>query len=154
MGCHFFLQRMFLTQGLNPHLLHCRQSPALEVDALLIESFPEFPVVTRESWHNSRKTTGFPRHCEMRPFPAAAYQGKSHVPSSNSKRYLTHLLQLIKFPKYISHSRGTPSFPAHLNLSPFSPSDLDMRVDSPALSGKGSRPSCRTSGGGRSHLET
>ena len=22
MGCHFLLQRMFLTQGLNPHLLH------------------------------------------------------------------------------------------------------------------------------------
>ena len=31
---------MFLTQGLNPDLLHRRQSPALEVDALLIESFP------------------------------------------------------------------------------------------------------------------
>ena len=39
-SCYFLLQRMFLTQGLNPHLLHCRQSPALEVDALLIESFP------------------------------------------------------------------------------------------------------------------
>ena len=24
MGCHFLLQRIFLTQGLNPHLLHCR----------------------------------------------------------------------------------------------------------------------------------
>ena len=27
-GCHFFLQGIFLTQGLNPHLLcllHCRQ---------------------------------------------------------------------------------------------------------------------------------
>ena len=31
---------MFLTQGLNPDLLHRRQSPALEVDALLVESFP------------------------------------------------------------------------------------------------------------------
>ena len=117
------------------------------------ESFPEFPVVTRESRRNSRKTTRFPRHCEMRPFPAAAYQGKSHVPSSNLKRYLTHLLQLIKFPKYISHSRGTPSFPAQLNLIPFSLPDLDMRVDSPAMSAKGSRPYRRTSGRGRSHIE-
>ena len=25
MGCHSFLQGIFLTQGLNPHLLHCRQ---------------------------------------------------------------------------------------------------------------------------------
>ena len=24
-GCHFLLQGIFLTQGLNPHLLHCRQ---------------------------------------------------------------------------------------------------------------------------------
>ena len=24
-GCHFLLQRIFLTQGLNPGLLHCRQ---------------------------------------------------------------------------------------------------------------------------------
>ena len=31
-------------------------------------------------------------------------------------------------------------------LSPFSPPDLDRRVDSPALSGRGSRPSGRTSG--------
>ena len=30
--------------------------------------------------------------------------------------------------------------------SPFSPPDLDRRVDSPALSGRGSRPSGRTSG--------
>ena len=25
-GCHSFLQGIFLTQGLNPDLLHCRQS--------------------------------------------------------------------------------------------------------------------------------
>ena len=25
MGCHALLQGIFLTQGLNPHLLHCRQ---------------------------------------------------------------------------------------------------------------------------------
>ena len=24
-GCHFFLRGIFLTQGLNPGLLHCRQ---------------------------------------------------------------------------------------------------------------------------------
>ena len=24
-GCHFLLQRIFLTQGSNPSLLHCRQ---------------------------------------------------------------------------------------------------------------------------------
>ena len=26
-GCHFLLQRIFLTQGSNPGLLHCRQMP-------------------------------------------------------------------------------------------------------------------------------
>ena len=38
------------------------------------------------------------------------------------------------------------SFPATLPWSPFYPPDLDRRVDSPALSGRGSRPSGRTSG--------
>ena len=38
------------------------------------------------------------------------------------------------------------SFPATLPRSPFYPPDLDRRVDSPALSGRGSRPSGRTSG--------
>ena len=37
-------------------------------------------------------------------------------------------------------------FPAPLPLSPFYHPDLDRRVDSPALSGRGSRPSGRTSG--------
>ena len=37
-------------------------------------------------------------------------------------------------------------FPAPPPLSPFSPPDLDRRVDSPALSGRDSRPSGRTSG--------
>ena len=62
-------------------------------------------------------------------------------------------MQPKKFPTYQSHSRGTPNFPALLNLSPFSPLDTDMRVDSPALSGKGSRPSRRISGGDWSHKE-
>ena len=26
MGCHFFLQGIFLSQGLNPALPHCRQT--------------------------------------------------------------------------------------------------------------------------------
>ena len=37
-------------------------------------------------------------------------------------------------------SRGTPRVPAPLHLSPFSPPDRDRRVDSPAFSGRGSRP--------------
>ena len=41
---------------------------------------------------------------------------------------------------------GHRSFPATLPLSLFYPPDLDRRVDSPALSGRGSRPSGRTSG--------
>ena len=52
------------------------------------------------------------------------------------------------------HSRGTPSFPAHLNLSPFAPPHLEMRVDSSALSGKESRSSRHTSRGGQSHIDT
>ena len=42
---------------------------------------PEFPGITRESHHNSTKTTRFPSHRKTRPFPAAASQVKSHVSS-------------------------------------------------------------------------
>ena len=42
--------------------------------------------------------------------------------------------------------RAGRGFPAPPPLSPFSPPYLDRRVDSPALSGRGSRPSGRTSG--------
>jgi len=31
MGCHFLLQGIIPTQGSNPHLLHCRQPPSLQV---------------------------------------------------------------------------------------------------------------------------
>ena len=69
------------------------------------------------------------------------------------EQYLTPLIQFKDFPDLpVSLERNT-SFPAPLNLSPFSPPDLDMRVDSPALSGKGSQTSSRTSGGGWSHEE-
>ena len=42
--------------------------------------------------------------------------------------------------------RGTPRVPSPLPLSPFSPPDRDRRGNSPAWSGRGSRPSRRTSG--------
>ena len=35
-ACHFCLQGIFLTQGSNPHLLRCRQSPAFQVNSLLL----------------------------------------------------------------------------------------------------------------------
>ena len=103
---------------------------------------PEFPVVTRESRCNSRKSTWFPRHRKMKPFPATVSQEKSHVRYWRSKRYLAPLMRPHKVPRH----PGLPGeehrgFPAPLPLSPFYPPDLDRRVDSPALSGRGSRPS-------------
>ena len=50
-------------------------------------------------------------------------------------------------------SRGTPRVPAPLHLNPFCPPHHDRRVDSPALSGRGPRPSQRTSGWRRSDEE-
>src|SRR5574337_929786 len=98
---------------------------------------PEFPVVTRESRRNSRKTTWFPRHRKMKPFPATASQEKSHVRNWRSKRYLAPLMRPHKVPWH----PGLPGeehrgFPAPLPLSLFYPPDLDRRVDSPALSGR------------------
>src|SRR5574340_178672 len=80
---------------------------------------PEFPVVTRESRRNSRKTTWFPRHRKMKPFPASASQEKSHVRNWRSKRYLAPLVRPHKVPR----QPGLPGeehrgFPAPLPLSP------------------------------------
>src|SRR5574340_654374 len=110
---------------------------------------PEFVVVTRESRCNSRKSTWFPRHRKMKPFPATVSQEKSHVRYWRSKRYLAPLS--LDATHKVPRNPGLPreehrDFPAPPPLSPFSPPDLDRRVDSPALSGRGSRPSGRTSG--------
>ena len=59
---------------------------------------PEFAAVTRESRRNSRKTTWFPRHRKMKPFPATASQEKSHVRNWRSKRSLAPLVRPTKFP--------------------------------------------------------
>ena len=42
MGCHFLLQRVFLTQGLNPGL------PALQADALLPEPLEKLISLEKE----------------------------------------------------------------------------------------------------------
>src|SRR5574340_890456 len=60
---------------------------------------PEFPVVTRESRRNSRKTTWLPRHRKMKPFPATASQEKSHVRNWRSKGHLAPLMRPTKFPE-------------------------------------------------------
>ena len=95
---------------------------------------PEFPVVTRESRRNSRKTTWFPRHRKMKPFPATAFQEKCHVRNWRPKRSLAPLMGPHKFPRHPSlpgeEHRG---FPTPLPLSPSSPPDLDGRVDSPEV---------------------
>ena len=79
----------------------------------------EFPIVIRESCYTSRKTTWFPRHRKMKPFPATASQDKSHVRNWRSKRYLAPLMRPHKVPRH----PGLPGeehrgFPAPLPLSP------------------------------------
>src|SRR5574337_748737 len=72
---------------------------------------PEFPVVTRESPRNSRKTTWLPRHRKMKPFPATAPQEKSHVRKWRSKGHLAPLMRPTKFPEIpVSLERNTEVF--------------------------------------------
>src|SRR5574337_881153 len=71
----------------------------------------EFPVVTRESRRNSRKTTWLPRHRKMKPFPATAPQEKSHVRNWRSKGPLAPLMRPTKFPEIpVSLERNTEVF--------------------------------------------
>lgn len=72
---------------------------------------PEFPVVTRESRRNSRKTTWLPRHRKMKPFPATAPQEVSHVRNWSSKGHLAPLMRPTKFPEIpVSLERNTEVF--------------------------------------------
>ena len=72
---------------------------------------PEFPVVTRESRRNSRKTTWLPRHRKMKPFPATAPQEKSHVRNWRSKGHLAPLMRPTLFPEIpVSLERNTEVF--------------------------------------------
>ena len=61
MGCHFLFQGIFLTQGLNPGLLHCRQtlyplshqgSPKKLQASLVAQSVKHLPAV-QETWVRS-----------------------------------------------------------------------------------------------------
>ena len=75
---------------------------------------PEFPVVTRESRRNSRKTTWLPRHRKMKPFPATASREKSHVRNWRSKGHLAPLMRPTKCPDIpVSLKRNTEVFPHH-----------------------------------------
>src|SRR5574341_39448 len=72
---------------------------------------PEFPVVTRESRRNSRKTTWLPSHRKMKPFPATAPQETYHVRNCRSKGHLAPLTRPTKFPEIpVSLERNTEGF--------------------------------------------
>ena len=58
-----------------------------------------------------------------------------------------------KFPYIPVSFDGNTEVPGTTSLSPFSPPDHDRRVESPALSRRGSRPSRHTTGWGQSHEE-
>ena len=69
---------------------------------------PEFPIVTRESRRNSRKTTWLPCHRKMRPLPATASKEKSQVSS-----WSVFTLQVWK----LGTLDAIPKVPRHPGLS-------------------------------------
>ena len=89
----------------------------------------------------------------MRPLPSTACQEKPQVRIEVQNGTWHPRSDPKSFPTHRSHSRGTPRFPARLQLSPFTPPDRDKMVDSPALSGRGSRSSWCTSGCHQSNEE-
>ena len=120
---------------------------------------PEIPIATWDepqgSHRNLRKTTRFPPQREMRPFPRAVSREKLHIPSWNVKGYLTPLMQLRKVPETPIPTREEPRVSRHNSRRAlFPPPQLEMRVNSPASSGKEFRRCHRPSGGGRFPLET
>ena len=98
---------------------------------------PEFPVLTRESRRNSRKTRCFPRHRKVKPFPATASQEKCHVRNWRSKRYLAPLMRPTKCPDIpVSLKRNTEVF-RHPLLCALSPLLIWTGGSTPLLCWKG-----------------
>ena len=71
-GCHFLFQEIFLTQGLNPGLLHCRQIPyhlSAAATAKSLQSCPtrrphrQQPTRLLCPWDSPGKSTGVGCHC-------------------------------------------------------------------------------------------
>ena len=100
--------------------------------------------------HNSRGTPIFPTQLEKNHEILPSTRDEALFQSSVSREIPRSLLKWEKETQEVHwhshpHSRGTWSFPAHLNLSPFSPPHFEMRVDSPAFSRKESQSSRHTS---------
>ena len=108
----------------------------------------DFPGPTQEASRIPRRNSRMPpqlekkhvvpRHRMMKPFPATAFQEKSHVRNWRSKRYLAPLMRPHQVPRH----PGLPGeehrgFPAPLPLSPFYPPDLDKEGRLPCFVWKG-----------------
>ena len=77
-GCHFLLQRIFPTQGLNLHLLHCRQILPLESPPASLDSW-QMPEATR-----ARKDSLL----EMSEEPTSGFQTSSPLKLRGNKYML------------------------------------------------------------------
>ena len=93
--------------------------------------------------------------CLRRPFYAAPFPKKAHVPSWNSKGSLTRFTKLQKFPEIPVPTREERSISRHKSRrDPFSPPQVEMTVDCPASPGKECQRPGHTSRGGCYLTET
>src|SRR5574339_169708 len=117
----------------------------------------DLPGPTQEAASIPRRNSRIPLELEknhVAPPPSqdealSRYSASGEVPRSELE--VERALGTLDATHKVPRNPGLPGeehrgFPAPLPLSPFYPPDLDRRVDSPALSGRGSRPSGRTSG--------
>ena len=123
-----------------------------------------FPGPTQGEGWDPRRNSRFPPQLEenhvvstsLQDEPLARYGVSREVPVSVLKYETvpdTFHATPRSSPTHRVPLRETPRVPTPLHLSPFSPPDGDRSVDSPAWSGRDSRPSRRISGWGRPHKE-
>ena len=94
-GCHFLLQRIFLTQGLNPGLPQCRQTLYhLSHQGLLEDS--GLPRLCSSRFF----TTTFKRSTLLRSFKRKSWNKHVSV-YSNTKSFMTHIPSLKEWVKDI-----------------------------------------------------
>src|SRR5574340_346342 len=117
----------------------------------------DFPGPTQEASRIPRRNSSIPPQLEKNHVVPPSSQDEALSRYSVSGEVPREVLEVETVRGTLDATHNVPQhpglpreehrgFPAPLPVSPFYPPVLDRRVDSPALSGCGSRPSGRTSG--------
>ena len=85
-GCHFLLQRIFLTQGSNPSLLHCRRKEIQNLSRTCKSNSPKISVGKVIRWFTKNLGTWFQSWLEFQYKPIVEAQIPMYIFKNNATR--------------------------------------------------------------------